>query len=149
MCKLRGSNGSLGEPMRKCAAVQGRPFRMRTSEYAAYISRQLCRSTRSRDNAGGTEFRNAAAFDGSGLKRLLIEAYYLAFDNSSCSGWWWSPRVRAAKSEDALMTNDDFICVSKKRSVRVKNNVKRSSQLFGSIPDSLLFVRMHWLPPLK
>ncbi len=44
-------------------------------------------STRSRDNAGRTEFRYAAVFEGSSLKRLLVEVCDLAFDSSSCKGW--------------------------------------------------------------
>ncbi len=39
-----------------------------------------------RDNAGRTEFRYAAVFEGSSLKQLLVEVCDLAFDSSSCRG---------------------------------------------------------------
>ncbi len=58
-------------------------------------------STRSRDNTGRTEFRYAAVFERNSLKRILVEVCDLVFDSSSCKGWWWSPRIRSAKSEDA------------------------------------------------
>ncbi len=39
-----------------------------------------------RDNATRTEFRYAAVFERSSLKRLLVEVFDLAFDSSSCRG---------------------------------------------------------------
>ncbi len=60
-------------------------------------------STNSRDNAGRTELRSAAVFEGSRLKRLLVEVCDLAFDDSFCRECSLAARIHTAKSEDALM----------------------------------------------
>ncbi len=63
----------------------------------------MFRSTRSRESIGRTEFRYAVAFEGSNLERLLEEVYDLIFNRPPYSGSWWSSRIHAAKSGDALM----------------------------------------------
>ncbi len=44
----------------------------------------MVQSTTGHGNAGRPEFRYAAVFKGSNLKRFLVEVHDLAFDSSSC-----------------------------------------------------------------
>ncbi len=62
--------------------------------FKALVKKSINLKTRCEPNR--TEFRSGVAFE----VELCNDS---AFDKCSCGGFWWSPKIRAAKSEDALM----------------------------------------------